>query len=78
MDELSSPPQGASDIVFQIGGIYIPPDQTQPVQTAGCIVYSSPTLTRASGFKFAKAVGTAQNGNTPAHAEIRLTDDGVC
>jgi hypothetical protein len=78
VSESTSPPQSASDIVFLTGGIYLPADHTQPVQKDGCIVYSSPTLTLASGFKFAKAIGTSQNGNTPAHAEIRLTNDGYC
>jgi len=55
----------------------LPDDHTQPVEQGGCIVFESRTLTKATGFKFAKAVGTAQAGDTPAHAEIRLTNDGT-
>lgn len=78
VDELTQPPQGASDIVFLTDGIYLPDDHTQPVEQGGCIVFESPTLTKATGFKFAKAVGTAQEGDNPARAEIRLTDNGTC
>ena len=77
VDELTSPPQGASDILFLTDGIGLPED-TQSVEKGGCIVYSNPTLTRATGFKFAKAVGTAQSGDVAAHAEIHLTNDGTC
>jgi hypothetical protein len=78
VDELTHPPQSASEIVFLTDGIALPPDHTQAEESGGCIVYSSPTLTSASGFKFAKAEGTAQSGNTPAHAEIHLTNSGSC
>jgi hypothetical protein len=78
VDELSSPPQGARDIVFLTDGIYLPDDHTQPVEKGGCTVFASPTLRRATGLKFAKAVGTAQSGATPAHAEIHLTNNGTC
>ena len=78
VDEVTQPPQGASDIVFLTDGIYLPDDHTQPVEQGGCIVFESRTLTKATRFKFAKAVGTAQEGGTPAHAEIRLTNDGTC
>jgi hypothetical protein len=78
VDELSSPPQGASDIVFLTDGIYLPDDPQEVVEKGGCIVFSGPRLTRASGFKFAKAVGTAQSSDIPAHAEIHLTNDGTC
>ena len=51
---------------------------TQATEKAGCTVFSSPTLKRASAHRFAKAVGTAQSGQEPAHAEIHLTDDATC
>jgi hypothetical protein len=78
VEELTSPPQAARDIVFLTDGIALPDDHTQPVESGGCTVYSSPTLTKASGFKFARADGTAQIGNTPAQAEIHLTNAGSC
>ncbi|MGA8925788.1 MAG: hypothetical protein WB462_06155 [Solirubrobacterales bacterium] len=78
VDEVTSPPQSASEIVFLTDGIALPPDHTQVVESGGCIVYSSSTLTRARGFKFARAEGTAQSGSTPAHAQISLTNSGSC
>ena len=78
VDELTSPPQGARDIMFLTDGIDLPDDHTQPVEKSDCIVFSSPILRRATGFKFAEAVGTAQSGATPAHAEISLTNNRTC
>ena len=78
VDEVTSPPQSASEIVFLTDRIALPPDHTQVVESGGCIVYSGSTLTRASGFKFARAKGTAQSGSTPAHAQISLTNSGSC
>jgi hypothetical protein len=77
VDELTHPPQSASEIVFLTDGIGLPPDTTQS-GSDGCVVYSSPTLTRASGFKYARATGTGQSGRTPAHAQISLTNSGSC
>jgi hypothetical protein len=78
VDELTSPPQSASDIVFLTDGISLPDDHTQAVDKGNCVVFSSATLRRASGSKFAKAIGTAQSGQVPAHAEIHVTNDGTC
>ncbi len=78
VDELTQPPQSASDIVFLTDGIDLPNDHTQPIERGGCIVFSSPTLTKATGFKYAKSVGTGQSGDSPAHAEIHLTNVGTC
>lgn len=78
VDEVTRPPQSASEIVFLTDGIGLPIDHTQPVQQGGCIVFSSRTLSQASGFRFARAEGAAQSGSTPAHAEIHLTNSGSC
>ena len=78
VDELTRPPQGARDIAALTDGIALPIDHTIAAQSDGCLVFSSATMTRASGFKFANAEGTAQSGNTPAHAEIHLTNSGSC
>jgi hypothetical protein len=54
----------------------------QPVDSPGSATLEPANVgapvERAIGFKFAKAEGTAQTGNTPAHAEIHLTNDGSC
>jgi hypothetical protein len=78
IDELTQPPQSASEIVFLTDGIALPIGHTISDQSGGCLVFSSAALTSASGFKFAKAEGTAQSGSTPAHAEIHLTNSGSC
>jgi hypothetical protein len=78
VDEAASPPLGAADIAFLTDGIYLPDDHTQPVERGGCIVFRSPTLTRATGFKYATTLATAQQGDIPAHAEIHLTNSAQC
>lgn len=78
IDMYTTPPSGASDMVFLTDGIYLPEDIQRVVDEANCTVYTSPTLRKASGYKFAVATGTAQSGGAPGHAEIDLTNDGSC
>jgi hypothetical protein len=48
------------------------------VNKDNCTVYTSATFTTASGYQYAVATGTAGDSQTPAHAEIDLTNDGSC
>jgi len=78
VDELASPPLGASDIMLLTDGIYLPDDRSDVLDKHNCTVYASRTLTKASGHKYAVVTGTDQEGQTPAHAEIHLTNDSSC
>lgn len=81
IDEYTTPPSSASDMVFLTGGIYLPGDASDAnrvIDKSDCVVYQDTPLTKASGYKFAVATASAQGEGVPGHAEIHLTNDGAC
>jgi hypothetical protein len=51
VDEFTSPPHGAADIMSLTDGINLPDDNNAVVNKSNCTAHTSATLTQASGYK---------------------------
>jgi hypothetical protein len=80
VDEYTSPPIGAGDMVFLTEGIMEPIDTTLVNRNRpdNCEILSSPTLARVTGFKYEIGTSTAQADGAPGHAEMHLSNNANC
>ena len=78
VQDSSTPPLTAHDLLVLVGHPYLPGDAKQLVNTDRCAVWKSAALKRATGRAYAQATAIGQAGSTMGRGQIEATAHPTC